>query len=76
MPNYVKNNGYLILYINKISVIADKAYEVEDDFNESIWGLETASTTDYGKRQEKALEEREILRAREKALMVSESDAK
>ena len=76
IPDYTagKTTGYVIIYINKITVVADKAYENEDPFNESIWGLEAAANTDYGKRQEDAIEKREKLRAKEKALMVTSDE--
>lgn len=69
-----KSKGYLIVYINKITVVADKAYEEEDTSNEELWGIEASNNETYGKRQEKQLEEREILRAKEQSLMASEED--
>lgn len=68
-----KSKGYLIVYINKITVVADKAYEDEDPSNEELWGIETANNESYGKIQEKQLETREILKAKEQALMATEN---
>lgn len=68
-----KSKGYLIVYINKITVVADKAYEDEDPSNEELWGIETANNESYGKIQEKQLETREILKAKEQALMAAEN---
>lgn len=69
-----KSKGYLIVYISKITVVADKAYEEEDTSNEDLWGIEASNNESYGKRQEKALEEREILRAKEQSLMAPDEE--
>ena len=67
------DTGYMFLYVNKITVVADKAYEETDSTLEDLWGIETALNSKYGKIQEAQLEEREILRAQEAALMAEPS---
>lgn len=73
-PFYVKDKGYIILYIDKVTVVADKAYEESDIEDEDLWGIESANTESYGKIQEKQLEKREILKAKEEALMAKDED--
>lgn len=60
--------GYLIVYLNTVTVVADKAYEELDNFSEELWGIEGGNTNKMKLRQEKELEQRELQKAQMAAL--------
>jgi len=63
------NNRYVIVYLDKIFVTADKAYETERAEDEEIWGLEAFNREGFGRKQEKKIEKKSLLVAQQKALM-------
>lgn len=62
-------DGFLIVYLNTVTVVADKAYEERGNFDED-WGLEGSRVNKDKLRQEKILREREKMRQQTEALMV------
>lgn len=60
---------YVIIYLDKIFVTADKAYETESTDDEEVWGLEALNREGFGKKQEKEIEKKSLLTAQQKALM-------
>lgn len=70
----VDGPGYMIVYFNTITVVADKAYENLDDFSEELWGLEGNDVDRDRLRQENMLERRELQKARMEALKVDSSE--
>ena len=63
--------GYMIVYIDKIKVVADKAYEELDPVSEELFGLESNSSGKYVKQQEAYLEEKTRRQNAAKALMAA-----
>lgn len=63
------NNRFVIIYLDKIFVSADKAYETENTDDEELWGLETTNKKDFVKKQEKEIENKKLINEQEKALM-------
>lgn len=63
------NNRLVIIYLDKIFVSADKAYETENTDDEELWGLETTNKKDFLKKQEKEIENKKLINEQEKALM-------
>lgn len=68
-PFYDKDgNGYLLVYLSTVTVVADKAYDNIDEFDEELWGFEGNGLDKEKLRQEKNLEQRELQRAQMAAL--------
>jgi hypothetical protein len=63
------NNRFVIIYLDKIFVSADKAYETENTDDEELWGLETKNKEWFVKKQEKEIENKKLINEKEKALM-------
>lgn len=63
------NNRFVIVYLDKIFITADKAYETENADDEELWGLEAIDKESFGKKQEKEIEKKSLLVAQQKALM-------
>lgn len=63
--------GYMIVYIDKIKVVADKAYEELDPVSEELFGLESNSTGKYVRQQTLLLEKKQRERAAEQAKMAT-----
>lgn len=64
--------AYMIVYIDKITVVADKAYEELDTMTEELFGIEQKNTGKDIQRQQLLLERKERERAAAKALMAEE----
>lgn len=64
----VNGSGFLIVYLNTVTVVADKAYDELDEFSEELWGIEGNGMNKDKLRQEKNLEQRELQRAQMAAL--------
>lgn len=70
-PFYDKDgNGYLLVYLSTVTVVADKAYDTIDEFDEELWGFEGSGLDKEKLRQKKNLEQREKMRQQTEALMV------
>lgn len=65
--------GYMFFYINKITVVADKAYEELDTMTEELFGIEKNNTGKDIQRQQKLLERKEKEKAAAKTLMAEET---
>ena len=65
------NNRFVIIYLDKIFVSADKAYETENIDDEELWGLEATNKEGFGKKQEKEIEKKSLIVTHQKALMNS-----
>jgi len=63
------NNRYVIIYLDKIFVTADKAYEDDNIDDEELWGLEDFNRQNFGKKQEKEIEKKKLLIEQKKVLM-------
>lgn len=63
--------GYMIVYIDKIKVVADKAYDELDPVSEELFGIEGNNSGKYVKQQQACLEEKTRRQNAEKALMVA-----
>lgn len=70
----VDGSGFLLVYLNNITVVADKAYDELDEFSEELWGIEGNGTDKDRIRQEKNLEQRELQRAQMTALKAETSE--
>lgn len=67
--------GYLMVYLNTVTVVADKAYDELDEFSEELWGIEGNGMNKNKLRQEKNLEQRERQRAQMAALKAEPTEA-
>lgn len=65
------NNRFVIIYLDKIFVSADKAYEAENIDDEELWGLEATNKEGFGKKQEKEIEKKSLIVTHQKTLMNS-----
>lgn len=76
MPYYptATSSGYLMVYLNTVTVVADKAYDELDESSEALWGFESSKIDKDKLRQEKALKQRELERARQEALKAKSTE--